>query len=157
MTAAPSDATHFPSRRDLWLAAVIWVGAGGAVFAGVAQLESGASLGLRAAVLLLCFGGAAFMLWVLYGTHYTLTPDRLLIRSGPLRFRVPLAEIASVTPSRNPLSSPACSLDRLHVRYRESRRGVLISPLDKTGFLQALVARCPQLELAGDRAVSRQP
>ena len=68
---------------------------------------------------------------------------------------VPLGEIESVTPSRNPLSSPACSLDRLHVRYRGSKRGVLISPDDKAGFLHELVMRCPDLRLSGGR-VERQ-
>ncbi len=50
-------------------------------------------------------------------------------------------EIESVIPSRNLLSSPACSLDRLHVRYPSSRRGVLISPEDESGFLSGLVLR----------------
>ncbi len=146
------DERYFPSKRDGWLVALIWAGALVAVAAGVGQLGSatGTLPGLLMGVLLI--GMAAFLLWVLYGTGYTLTADRLLIRSGPFRFRVPLAEIDSVTPSRNPLSSPACSLDRLDVRYHRGRRRILISPEDKGRFLGSLVERCPRLILAGEAA-----
>jgi hypothetical protein len=69
---------------------------------------------------------------------------------------VPIAEIESVKPSRNPLSSPACSLDRLHVRYHSSKRGVLVSPADKPGFLHELVSRGPHPRLGGDRIERRE-
>jgi hypothetical protein len=94
------------------------------------------------------------MLWTFYGTNYTLLADELLICSGPLRFHVPLGEITSVTPSRNPRSGPACSLDRLEIRYRERSR-ILISPIDKAAFLQALLRRCHQLVLRQDALVLR--
>ena len=109
-----------------------------------------------ALLLVVCIGTPVFMLHVLYTTGYTFDGKELRIRSGPFSFRVPLAEIESVTPSRNPLSSPACSLDRLHVRYRSSKRGVLVSPADKPGFLHELVSRCPNLRLVGDRVEQRE-
>ena len=145
------DARHFPSKRDLWLTAVIWGASAVSVAAGIAVLVEGAPPLLLVFVLLVCAGTPVFMLHVLYTTGYTFDGRLLRIRSGPFAFSVPLAEIDSVTPSRNPLSSPACSLDRLHVRYRGSRRGVLVSPEDKAGFLHELVLRCPDLRLAGDR------
>jgi hypothetical protein len=95
------------------------------------------------------------MLWVLYGTKYTVTSDRLEARSGPFRFQVPLLEIDSVEPSRNPLSSPACSLDRLDIRYGRGRRHILVSPRDKVAFLRALLGACPHLELQGDRIIRK--
>jgi len=87
------------------------------------------------------------MLWVLYGTFYWFSEDRLVIRCGPFRFRVPLLEIDSVEPTRNPLSSPACSLDRLLLRY--GRKSIMISPADKTGFLAELQLRCPRVKRIG--------
>ena len=92
------------------------------------------------------------MLWILYGTRYAFTPDSLLIACGPFRFLVPLSEIRSVRPSRNPLSSPACSLDRLRVEWG-AKRWILISPEDKAQFLHELDERCPQLRLEGERLV----
>ena len=92
----------------------------------------------------------AFTIWVVYGTRYGFFRNALVIRSGPFKWRVPLGDIEWVRPSRNPLSSPATSLDRLQVRY--GKRSVLISPEDKAGFLRALVARAHQLEVVGDSA-----
>lgn len=84
-------------------------------------------------------------------TSYTVTDERLIIRSGPFRWRVVLDAIHSVEPSHSLLSSPAVSLDRLRVRYGPSRRSVLISPDDTERFLWDLAVRAPGLELVGDR------
>jgi hypothetical protein len=145
----------FPSKRDTWLVLLSWVGSGIEVAVGILLFLSEAHPAVRWLVPAACLAGAAFMLWVLYGTHYTVTQDTLIIRCGPFRFRVPLGEIDAVTPTRNPLSSPACSLDRLLIQYRQVRRRIMVSPDDKTGFLEALVARCPHLVRSGDRVVRR--
>jgi hypothetical protein len=147
--------TIFVSKRDTWITLVIWIGAVFAVTAGISQFSSAASLSLRLLVLAFFVSTAWLMLWILYGTAYSITSDRLHAQSGPFRFQVPLAEIDSVEPSRNPLSSPACSLDRLDIRFRQRRRGILVSPLDKAGFLQGLLHACPHLELQGNRLVRR--
>jgi len=110
---------------------------------------------ISAVVLSLCLGAPAAMLWSFYGTSYTLGADQLLIRSGPFRFRVALGEITSVAPSRDPRSSPACSLDRLEIRYRGDQSRMLISPADKPAFLEALLRRCDQLVRHGDQLVLR--
>ncbi|RIK97992.1 MAG: hypothetical protein DCC71_21360 [Proteobacteria bacterium] len=96
---------------------------------------------------------AGFIAWTLFGTAYRIGDDAILVRSGPFRWRIPLGAIVSVTPTRNPLSSPAVSLDRLRVAYRAARgeRALMLSPADKAGFLAELAARCPSLRLAGDR------
>ena len=50
-------------------------------------------------------------------------------------------EIKTVTPTSNPLSSPALSLDRLQINY--GRWGsIMISPKDKEAFIQDLEKRC---------------
>jgi hypothetical protein len=79
------------------------------------------------------------------------------VRGGPFRWRIPLAAIVSVTPTRNPLSSPACSLDRLRITHRGPRgeRGLLVSPASKTGFLDALARRCPELSRTTDGLAPR--
>lgn len=139
----------FESKRDAWIVVLIWAGALMSAYAALDQIDSPVSVLFAAA--------AAFMLWVLYGIRYTLTDERLLVRCGPFRFRVPLAEIGSVTPSRNPLSSPAASLDRLLIKWDDERRRILVSPSDKAGFLRELERRCPQLRLDGDRLLRSSP
>jgi hypothetical protein len=84
-------------------------------------------------------------------TRYELHEHELVIRSGVIRYRIPYSDIRAVTPSRNPLSAPAWSLDRLRI---DRKRGfALISPQDKDGFLRALAERARQLTLQGDRLV----
>ena len=74
---------------------------------------------------------------ILAGTHYTVDKTTLKIASGPIRIRVNLDEINSVIATRNPLSSPALSLDRLLINYGNNRT-VMVSPADKRGFLKAI-------------------
>jgi hypothetical protein len=73
---------------------------------------------------------------MLIGTHYTVDGNILRIRCGPFRWQVPVDAIESVEPTRNPLSSPALSLDRLRIQY--GKRRILVSPADKAGFLKAI-------------------
>ncbi|HLT37322.1 MAG TPA: PH domain-containing protein, partial [Enhygromyxa sp.] len=75
-------------------------------------------------------------------------------RFGLVRSRLRYAEIRRVVPTRSMLSSPALSMDRLHVDAGSSL-GPLISPRDKSGFLDALAAKAPQLVREGDSLVPR--
>jgi len=141
------SATHgelvFPSKRDWWISVLLW----GSVFVSVVSMAAalrtqGVTRDSLIPLPILVFAWSLVM-WVLYGTHYTLTGDLLLIRSGPMRYKVPLAEVTAVRSTRNPLSSPALSLDRLEITY--GRRRIMISPEDKGRFLKELEARCPRL------------
>ena len=150
MTSARPPSTY-PSKRDAWLEILLWIGAGAAAVGAFQVWRAPESLVTKVATGGLSLAAGAFMLWTLYGTDYTLTDERLIIRSGPFRWRIALQAIHSVDPSRSLLSSPAVSLDRLRVRYGPSRRSVLISPDDKERFLWDLAMRAPGLELVGDR------
>ena len=141
----------FPSKRDTWLMLLVWTSQAVIVWAiWLVARDPDAGLLFKAGFGVLMAATFLFTLWVVYGTRYGLARNRLIIRSGPFRWRVALGDIDSVRPSRNPLSSPATSLDRLHVRY--GRQSVLISPEDKGAFLRALVARARHLEVVGDAA-----
>jgi hypothetical protein len=70
-------------------------------------------------------------------TYYEIVGTDLLVRSGPLKWTIPVAEIQEITPSRNILSAPALSLDRLRIRFGK-RAYILVSPEDKDGFLRAV-------------------
>jgi len=135
-TGAPSE--RFESKRDAWLVAVLWI-ASLVDFAVAAWLWLGArEVPAFVAPLLLVAG--VFQLHALYSVEYTLDATELRIRASFFRWRVPLAAIASIEPTRNPLSSPALSLDRLLIRYGGGKR-ILISPADQAGFLRALASR----------------
>ena len=141
----------FPSKRDGWLVAVIWVA--GALLLGTAWIPVvvGPYGALRVPIALVHLAAAGFAFWVLYGTGYRVGERELLVRSGPFRWRIPIDAIVSVTRSTNPISSPACSLDRLRIAYRGARgeRALLVSPADRSGFLAALAARGAPTGIAG--------
>jgi hypothetical protein len=76
----------------------------------------------------------------------------LLVRSGLLRYEIPLAQISEVRPSPEAWSSPAWSLDRLKVVYPTRsgfHRSLLISPRDRDGFLDELARSANNWERIG--------
>ena len=73
-------------------------------------------------------------------TRYTITPDMLLVRSGPFAWSIPLHEITRIEPTHSPASSPAFSLDRLSIYYGLGNH-LMVSPTDKENFLATLKKR----------------
>ena len=129
----------YRSAVDAWLAAVLAAGGLIALIAGISVFAAGDAAARGMAVLIVLMG-VGLPLWILTTTAYTLDEGVLLVRSGPVTRRVPIADITGITPTRNPLSSPALSLDRLRIEVRGARP-VLISPADRAGFLADLEAR----------------
>ncbi len=111
----------YPAKRDGWIVILLWVGVAVILFAAGNLWRVPAPFAFRLLISVLLILVAAFILWTLYGTRYTLTERTLIIRSGPLRWVIDMEAITEGFPTRNPLSSPACSLDRLHIRYGKSR------------------------------------
>ena len=130
----------FRSKIDRWLGAVL-IGGAVAVTAAVIAVAAAAREVLQVFALApLLLPGAALPLWLLKSTDYTLDESELRVRSGPFKWRIPLRDIRTVTPTRNPLSSPALSLDRLRIDYGPLK-SLMISPVDKERFLAELNRR----------------
>jgi len=146
----------YDSKRDQWIVVVIWIAVVILIITGISTVFLPLSLLWRIGLLLLHVLAGLFGLWVLYSTRYVLSDDTLKAKSGPFSWKVQLEKIKEVVPSRSIISAPACSLDRLCVKYKGSFFGLLISPIDKEEFLRDLTERCPQLALEGDRAVQRE-
>lgn len=141
----------YKSKRDWWIVALIWAVVLLCAIAAAAQFSGSGSFLLKGLYLVLLAAVPTFLLWIFYGTDYTLTDYRLLIRCGPFRYEVPLAEIDLVVPSRSPLSSPACSLDRLLIKWDDQSKKILVSPSRKQDLLREINNRCAQLRLDGSR------
>jgi hypothetical protein len=131
--------TVYRSAVDTWLLVVLGAGGLVALVAAGSVFVAGDATGRAIAVLSLLLG-VGLPLWILTTTSYTLDGETLLVRSGPVTRRVPIADITAIVPTRNPLSSPALSLDRLRIEVRGARP-ILISPADRAGFLADLEAR----------------
>ncbi len=137
MTSDPTS-IRYKSKIDGWLAAILVASMAVALVASVSVVLAAGS---RAWWVVLLTGGlgVGLPIWLLLGTDYVLEPAQLLVRSGPFRWRVPVAEITAITPTSNPLSSPALSLDRLRIEYG-CGSAIMISPRDKERFLRDLEA-----------------
>ena len=140
----------YPSKVDWWLAALILVGPLSPPLLAF-FLASDAEDGLDRLKVILPFVAGTFVLLLAlaYPVRYTITPEELVVRSGLRRWRIPLAAIVQVSPTSDPRSSPALSLDRLRVD-RSDGGEILISPRDKHAFLDELAARSG-MKRSGDR------
>ncbi|WP_101926354.1 PH domain-containing protein [Luteimonas cellulosilyticus] len=132
-------ANEYRSRIDPWLLAVLGGAAAISLAAAVLVVSRSPTIAGALIAVFTAAIGAGLPLWLLESTHYTVVHDRLLVRSGPFSWRIPLADITAVTPSTNPLSSPALSLNRLRIDYGPGR-SVMISPRDRARFLAELDA-----------------
>lgn len=135
------DDVTFPTKVDLWLVLVLVVALGGSFVGTIAAIDlqrPGSWVPL-----LLMVGTIAFIALVSVPTVYTLRESDLLVRYGLLRRAIPYAGILRAYRSRNALSSPAWSLDRIAIDYREggSRRFVLISPVRRDEFMKRLMEK----------------
>lgn len=145
---------EFRSRMDRWTLRLVLGVMVVLVAAWVLTLLDAAAGSLaKVTVTLLCFLPLVLLTWVLRGTTYRLTESYLLVRSGPLRYKVRLDSIVSIEPIRSHLSAPALSRDRFRVRYERYSR-VEISPQDRKRFLQELAQRAPHLVWQEEKLVS---
>lgn len=128
---------RFESKRDTWLVALIVASMVVMAVAIIALRTAPMDPLVRWGVIAALLATIALTGWLLASTYYLAYDDRLVIRSGPFRWRIALATIVSVTPTRAVWSSPALSLDRLRIDYG-SGRWVLVSPRRREAFLAAL-------------------
>jgi membrane protein YdbS with pleckstrin-like domain len=128
---------RFKSKVDAWIGIVLAGCALLSAASAVIVFRSGVPLVLVAVIVT---AGTALPVSLLLRTDYTVENAVLIVRTGLFRWRIPLTDIASIGSTRNPMSSPALSLDRLLIE-RRTGSDLMISPLDKKGFLQELQKR----------------
>jgi hypothetical protein len=88
-----------------------------------------------------------FIIYTLITTKYTINKDKLRIQCGFLYDEtVTINNIISMTETRNPLSSPAASLDRLELKLKNSH-SILISPKEKDEFIDHILQINPEVEV----------
>ena len=141
----------FESKKDWWLLAIVWVSlAFGPALILVMGFVDWPGWPTYLGTMGLCLLGPAIMFVLAYPIRYTLTGDTLLIRSGMvLRWRIPISGIEGIEPSRTILASPAWSLDRIRITYRDTSAGkqeMFISPKNRELFYEAILERAPVLE-----------
>lgn len=80
------------------------------------------------------------MLLFFFPVRYFLGDSQLVVRSGVLRWRIPVENILRAVRLRSIAPSPALSLERIRVDYSKGSRvrRIFVSPADRTGFLNDL-------------------
>lgn len=128
----------FKSKVDAWLAILLW----GAVLSCFFPLF----LTFDWVMLFtgLAMAGLVGALWV--GTYYLVEGDTLVISGGIVKRRIPIAQITTLRKTRNPLSSPALSMNRIEVSYGIGHM-VLISPKEQQAFIDMLLAQNPTIQV----------
>lgn len=146
----PAGRMTYPSKKDLWIVCLVFpvslmlIGFG--VFFLVLPLNQGAPwVAVLPGAAITVVG--AILLWALFSTSFEITPTHLIVRFGPVRWRIRVEAIAE-TIDRTGIGSDsaigfAWSLDRVVIRLRKRNGkmallGVAISPEDKERFLQEL-------------------
>ena len=81
-----------------------------------------------------------FCLSIVFHNYVELQKDELLIVFGPIKARIPYNDISSLTPTRNPLSSLAASLDRIEIRCK-GKTPTMIAVVEKERFLEEMKKR----------------
>jgi hypothetical protein len=135
------DLVTFRSKVDWWLGAILLISAAASAIAVVITAIANSPL-VALAVSPLLLLSVGLPVWLLLATRYTFNGADLDVRCGPFSWRVPLREVRAVTATRDPLSSPALSLDRLRIDFGRTN-SIMISPEDKEGFLRELRKRVP--------------
>ena len=83
-----------------------------------------------------------------FGTKYVIEDGELLVYGGIYKKTIPIEQILSLRPSKNPLSAPAMSIDRIEITYNNSfSEVILVSPKDKEEFVKMLLEINPNIKL----------
>ena len=129
-------ATVYKSKIDSWIGLILAVVV---LVSLVAALKALSSYSPDATwhALLIGVPGIGIPLLALLTTRYTITANELIVRSGPIRWRIAVSDISAITPTHDPIASPALSLNRLRIEYGH-KKSVLISPRDRDGFLRQI-------------------
>lgn len=143
----------FYSKKDWWLVGLVMLSLLLSACAGLYQLlvNAHSARGWRYFATAVLAGSVVLL--ATYPLYYEVTLSAIKVRAGFMRWEIPLEEIEVIQPSRNPLSAPAWSLDRLSITYQENgrRKSLLISPERPDEFLRQVSANYPYLHLVNGR------
>jgi hypothetical protein len=142
----------YKSKKDTWLIVVIMASMLVAVVAGANLILFAPAIWERAMGMVILF---AILIPILLTApvSYTIDRDNIHVRGGYKYWTIPIQNILAVRPSRLWIASPALSMDRLEIEYKdwEGTSLLLISPERTDQFLDELAGLDPELVLERGR------
>lgn len=134
----PRRPTVYPSRVDLWIAAMLAMTPVFAVAIGIYLMIDG-----RHGDAMILFLAAGFTALVSAAftipCRYTVLDDALSVRCGVLFYQIPFDQIESIEPSSTLRSGPALSMRRVMIVTKKGRK-CIISPDPRDEFIADLRA-----------------
>ena len=89
----------------------------------------------------------ALILHMFLTTLYTIDNNRLKIKSGFFSYKpIEISEIKRITKTKNIISSPAASFDRIEIQYGKFK-SIILSPKDKLNFCKDLNEQNPEIKI----------
>jgi len=87
-----------------------------------------------------------FIAIIFLNTYYIIDGDKLIVKSSFLiNIKILIVDITKIEQTRNIISSPALSLDRIEVFYEKT--SVIISPRNKVEFIDELLKINAKIEV----------
>jgi len=87
-----------------------------------------------------------FIAIIFLNTYYIIDGDKLIVKSSFLiNIKILIVDITKIEQTRNIISSPALSLDRIEVFY--GKTSVIISPRNKVEFIDELLKINAKIEV----------
>jgi hypothetical protein len=120
---------YFPSKKDIWLGLLFWA----TILICLIPLIFEQDI----IAILILVPISLFLVWLWFTTGYLIEGEELIIKFGPIKKKIPISDITKIRKTRNPLSAPALSMDRLEILYG-TYRYTLVSPQEKGRFVSCL-------------------
>jgi len=149
-----NNTNRFKSKIDWWMYLLFFCWFALNLWSVMKLLVDG---GLGAIIMTVCFTPVTLLVFIPMwrNTYYEIGEDGLLIRGGLGKGRtIAYDRITSVCRTRNPVSSPALSMDRVEIRYvyksGKASDIAIISPLDREEFFKRLKEKNNDIDVSDD-------
>ena len=129
----------FKSTVDIWMAAIFICVPAIIVYGAITEPDIVIIVVIIALIVLLAT--------LFFGTKYVIIGNELIVHGGITKTKINIAQIRSLRPSKNPLSAPAMSIDRIEITFDPDMQVTLVSPKDKKLFVKELLEINPTIKL----------
>jgi hypothetical protein len=140
-----SDDLTFSSKVDAWIPAVVLLSV---LTTPAIVFLAPAKKPVTSATWMILLGAGVFTLalvgWMFTTTAYVISGPELRLKSGPVRMTIAIDKITRISRGSWVGSAIALSLSRIEIHYGRFR-SILISPEDPRAFIQAILARAPNV------------
>lgn len=130
----------FQSKKDILFNSVIIGTVGLLIWILVMALSNGVSGQINFMAIFFTLGLIGFLLWIYFGTSYSITNHSLTYRSGPIRGKIEIEKIKEIIKGKTLWVGlkPATSAKGLIIKYG-SYDEIYISPKTKDLFIEKLL------------------